>query len=103
MLLTMQEGVGSLEVTQESGWEAGAHRPTPTAAHSLVSLDAIHLAALHPGRMVHGGFQISRQIPRKAKTNYQQSQQGCDRASGLRELPSFHQKRVTRQLIDLHH
>lgn len=51
VLLTMQEGAGSSEVTQESGWEAGAHRPTPMAAHPLVSLDAIHLPALHPGQM----------------------------------------------------
>ena len=51
MLRTMQEGEGSLEITQQSGWEAGAHRPTSTAAHSLVNLNAIRLPALHPGRM----------------------------------------------------
>ena len=49
VLLTMREGEGSPEVTQESGWEAGAHRPTPVAAHPPVSLGAIHLPAPHPG------------------------------------------------------
>lgn len=37
VLLTMREGAGGSEVTQQSGWEAGAHRPTPVAAHPCQS------------------------------------------------------------------